>query len=75
MCKYGAQKTGLAISLTTHAHRLTEKLATVLAGNVHFIRVSMDGVGATYERLRGRSFDSLRRKLKIVRTLSLSELI
>jgi MoaA/NifB/PqqE/SkfB family radical SAM enzyme len=60
----------LAITLTTHAHRIDDRLAAALDGNVHFIRVSMDGVGATYERLRGRSFESLLRKLRVVRGIS-----
>jgi MoaA/NifB/PqqE/SkfB family radical SAM enzyme len=70
ICKYGTTETRLSITLTTHAHRLTEELARALAGNVHFIRVSMDGVGNTYERLRGRSFDSLLAQLRLVQTIS-----
>ena len=42
ICRHGAKNTGLSITLTTHAHRLTDRLAAVLAGNIHFIRVSMD---------------------------------
>jgi MoaA/NifB/PqqE/SkfB family radical SAM enzyme len=70
ICRYGAHKTGLAITLTTHGHRWDERLAAELAGNVHFIRVSMDGVGATYERLRGRSFNRLLDQLRLVRSVS-----
>jgi MoaA/NifB/PqqE/SkfB family radical SAM enzyme len=70
ICKYGAQRTGLAITMTTHAHRLSERLAAALTGNIHFLRVSMDGVGSTYERLRGRSFDSLLDRLRLVRSVS-----
>lgn len=70
ICRYGAHRTGLAITLTTHAHRWNERLAAELAGNVHFIRVSMDGVGATYERLRGRSFNTLLVQLRLVRSVS-----
>jgi MoaA/NifB/PqqE/SkfB family radical SAM enzyme len=70
ICRHGAQRTGLAITLTTHAHRWNERLAGQLAGNVHFIRVSMDGVGATYERLRGRCFDVLLDQLRLVRSVS-----
>jgi hypothetical protein len=45
--------------MTTHGHRLNDKLLNQLTGNVHFVRVSMDGVGAVYESIRGRSFDNL----------------
>jgi MoaA/NifB/PqqE/SkfB family radical SAM enzyme len=70
VCSHAAKSVGLAVTLTTHAHRLEDRLAADLKGKVHFIRVSMDGVGATYEMLRGRSFSSLRRRLDIVRDLA-----
>jgi MoaA/NifB/PqqE/SkfB family radical SAM enzyme len=70
LCRYAAQNTGLAVTLTTHAHRLDDALAASLAGNIHFVRVSMDGVGATYEALRCRSFATLRRRLETLRTLA-----
>jgi MoaA/NifB/PqqE/SkfB family radical SAM enzyme len=62
-CSYGANKTGLAVTFTTHGHHLDDPLLAKLAGNVHFIRVSMDGIGATYERLRNRPFKDLTRRL------------
>ena len=70
LCHYAAQNTSLAVTLTTHAHRLSDALAASLAGSVHFIRVSMDGVGPTYEALRGRSFAALRHRLEILRVLA-----
>lgn len=70
LCRYAAASTGLAVTFTTHAHRLDGRIAADLNGNVHFIRVSMDGVGATYEMLRGRSFSSLRHQFDIVRNLA-----
>jgi MoaA/NifB/PqqE/SkfB family radical SAM enzyme len=70
VCRSAAQQTRLAVTFTTHAHRLDETLAAALVGNVHFVRVSMDGVGATYEALRGRSFAALRRRLDTVRVLA-----
>lgn len=70
LCKYTSQKTRLAVTFTTHAHRLDDALVDALAGSVHFVRVSMDGVGATYESLRGRSFAALLSRLEIVRTLA-----
>jgi len=62
LCKLAAKTTRLAITFTTHAHRLNEQLAAELKGYVHFIRVSMDGIGTTYESLRGREFHVLCQK-------------
>lgn len=59
LCSYAARKTNLAVTMTTHAHRLSDQLLNELAVNLHFVRVSMDGVGPTYESIRGRPFDAL----------------
>lgn len=64
ICLYTAEKTGLAVTMTTHAHHLSDRLLKELSGNVHFIRVSMDGVDATYESIRGKSFASLIQRIK-----------
>ncbi|MHB9144881.1 MAG: radical SAM protein [Symbiobacteriia bacterium] len=64
LCHYVTMKTKMAATLTTNAHLLDDKLNAALSGNVQFIRVSMDGVGATYESIRGRSFEALERRLK-----------
>jgi hypothetical protein len=60
----------LAVTFTTHAHQLNDSLIAALTGNVHFVRISMDGVGATYETLRGRSFTSFRQRFESVRKLA-----
>ena len=70
LCEIAATKTQLAITFTTHAHKFDSLLYEQLRGNVHFIRVSMDGVEATYEALRGRSFARLREKLSLIRGLA-----
>lgn len=70
LCKFAMQQTGLAVTFTTHAHHIDDRLASTLAGNVNFVRVSMDGVGETYEMLRGKSFRDLRSRLKNVRALA-----
>jgi len=59
LCSYVVRKTNLAVTMTTHAHRLSDQLLNELAGNLHFVRVSMDGVGPTYESIRCRPFDAL----------------
>jgi hypothetical protein len=56
----------LAVTLTTHSHRWTPELVEQLGGSVHFVRVSVDGVGGTYEKLRHRSFDDLLRRLELI---------
>lgn len=70
LCRYAADETGLAVTFTTHAHHLDDDLVADLTGSVHFVRVSMDGVGCTYEALRGRPFAALRRRLRTVSTLA-----
>lgn len=59
LCSYVVRKTNLAATMTTHAHLLSDQLLNELAGNLHFIRVSMDGVGPTYESIRCRPFNAL----------------
>jgi MoaA/NifB/PqqE/SkfB family radical SAM enzyme len=59
LCRWVHQKTALAVTLTTHGHHLSDTLIHAIAGSVNFIRVSMDGIGPTYEELRGRPFDTL----------------
>lgn len=70
LCHFTAVNTGLAVSFTTHGHHITPERADQLRGNVHFIRVSMDGVGETYERIRKRSFDHLLTSFKYIRSIS-----
>lgn len=64
LCIYATQKTGLAVTMTTHAHHLSDRLLQNLSGNVNFVRVSMDGVESTYESLRGRSFTVLIQRIE-----------
>ena len=70
LCRFATQTTRLAVTLTTHAHNLHSGLLAELTGNVHFVRVSMDGVGATYEALRGRSFSAFLGYLNNIRSLA-----
>ncbi|MDE2463495.1 MAG: radical SAM protein [Alphaproteobacteria bacterium] len=70
LCRYAAENTGLAVTFTTHGQRLDMRLAADLKGQVHFVRISMDGVGDTYELLRGRPFRSLLSRFEIVRQLA-----
>jgi MoaA/NifB/PqqE/SkfB family radical SAM enzyme len=70
LCRTVARETALAVSFTTHGHRLSDELLAELAGSVHMVRVSIDGVGTTYERLRGRPFDALRDRLRAVREVA-----
>jgi pyruvate-formate lyase-activating enzyme len=68
LCRSIVETTELAITMTTHGHHFTPALADALRGIMPFIRVSMDGIGTTYEALRGRSFADFSQKLEIVRS-------
>lgn len=66
VCTYAAEQTRLAVTLTTHGHRWDADLIERLRGAVHFVRISVDGVETTYERLRRRSFDALRDRIDLI---------
>jgi MoaA/NifB/PqqE/SkfB family radical SAM enzyme len=70
LCRSTVDSTGLAVTFTTHGHTFNGRLASELAGCVHFIRVSMDGVGARYETLRGRTFSSFCEHLRVIRDVA-----
>jgi hypothetical protein len=69
LCQDAARETQLSVTFTTHGHHVDEALAERLQGSVHFVRVSMDGVGATYESIRRRPFCELLSRLKIIQTI------
>jgi MoaA/NifB/PqqE/SkfB family radical SAM enzyme len=68
LCKFGFEKTNLAISLTTHGHTLTDKLIDDLTDSVNFMRISMDGIYNTYEAIRKKPFRRLLEKLELLRS-------
>ncbi|KGT56454.1 radical SAM protein [Xanthomonas citri pv. fuscans] len=70
ICKRVAGETQLAVTFTTHGHRLTPQLVEHLKGSVHFARISVDGVGRTYEQQRGKQFASMLRGMESIATLS-----
>ena len=70
ICRFAAENTNLAVTFTTHGHNLDERLLARLYGSVHFLRISMDGVGSTYEALRGRPFSSLLHRIRIAKSLA-----
>lgn len=70
LCQHAARKTQLSLTFTTHGHYIDDAMAGELRGSVHFIRVSMDGVGETYEAIRRRSFADLLARMKHVRTIA-----
>jgi sulfatase maturation enzyme AslB (radical SAM superfamily) len=70
ICLDIARSTDLAVGFTTHGHGLTPALVQVLGGSINFLRISVDGVGATYERLRGRSFTDLQAAVCMARDIS-----
>ncbi len=70
ICKRVAGETQLAVTFTTHGHRITPDLVERLKGSIHFTRISVDGVDRTYEEQRGKPFASLLRGMESVATLS-----
>lgn len=70
ICKRAAGETQLAVTFTTHGHHLTPQLVERLKGSIHFARISVDGVGGTYEKQRGKQFASLLRGMGAIATLS-----
>lgn len=70
LCAHTSRNTCLAVTFTTHGHHLDEALLAQLKDNVHFVRVSMDGIGPTYERLRRRSFDALAQRLDALKSIT-----
>jgi len=70
LCAHASKNTCLAVTFTTHGHHLDQAILAQLKGNVHFVRVSMDGIGPTYERLRGRSFAGLARRLTALKEIA-----
>lgn len=69
LCCRVTARTGLAVTMTTHGHQWTPSLVDQLRGHVHFVRVSVDGVGSTYEKLRNRPFPELLNKLALISSL------
>ncbi len=70
LCQWVVGTTDLAVTFTTHGHRLTDELCGQLSGAVHFVRVSMDGVGRTYESLRGRPFSGVMAAMSRIRNMA-----
>lgn len=70
ICKRAAAETQLAVTFTTHGHHLTPQLVERLKGSIHFARISVDGVGRTYEEQRGKQFINLLRGIDSIAALS-----
>lgn len=70
ICLESARRSNMAVTFTTHGLRIDAELAAALRGSVHFVRMSMDGLGATYELLRGRPFETFQRQAEIVATVA-----
>lgn len=66
LCRQITARTALAVTMTTHGHRWTPHLVEALTGHIHFLRVSVDGVGTTYEKLRNRPFSKLVNRLTLI---------
>ncbi|SOE32498.1 radical SAM protein [Streptomyces sp. OK228] len=70
LCARVAESTSMAVTFTTHGHRLTRAVTDALRGSVHFARLSVDGVGPTYERLRRRPFAAVISAADLLRSVA-----
>lgn len=70
LCQHAVRETQLSVTFTTNGHQIDEATADELRGNVHFIRLSMDGVGPTYESIRRYPFDDFLSRMKLVQTIA-----
>lgn len=70
LCRFVTDETRMAVSFTTHGHHLHRRVLANLEGKINFVRLSMDGVGSTYERLRARSFTNFTMRLRDVRRIA-----
>lgn len=68
LCQTIHNSTNMAVTFTTHGHNLTSDYCRSLRCFVDLVRVSVDGVGKTYETLRNRSFEDILKRLKIIKT-------
>ena len=66
ICRFAASRTRMGVTCTTHGHFFDEQVLASLDGTLNYVRISMDGVGATYEIIRGRPFASLCRRIKVI---------
>jgi MoaA/NifB/PqqE/SkfB family radical SAM enzyme len=66
LCRFAAEETTLAVSFTTHGWTLDKERLDALVGKVHFIRVSVDGVGAVYEKMRSSPFTGFLKHLDVL---------
>ncbi|MFH1499954.1 MAG: radical SAM protein [Verrucomicrobiota bacterium] len=67
LCQWATANTRMAVTMTSHGHHLDNGLVGALAGNINFMRISMDGIESTYESLRRRPFDDLLGRLRLIR--------
>lgn len=70
LCRFTATETSLAVTFTTHGHHLSKDMIRSLKGSVHFFRISLDGIGATYQKMRGRSFADIVKILRVAKELA-----
>jgi MoaA/NifB/PqqE/SkfB family radical SAM enzyme len=70
LCRWATMNTRLAVTMTSHGHHLDDELVRALAGNINFVRISMDGLDGTYESLRRRPFADLLLRLRALRKVA-----
>lgn len=70
LCQELTRCTALAVQFTTHGHHLSPDMCKHLIGAVHFIRISIDGVGKTYEKFRRKPFSSVLHQLRLIKEIA-----
>lgn len=59
LCAFVHRETGMACTMTTNGVLLDDVAVSHLSSTLDFCRISMDGIGKTYESIRKYSFDKL----------------
>jgi molybdenum cofactor biosynthesis enzyme MoaA len=67
ICKEVWNLTSLGISVTTHGYHLNEKLINEIKETVSFVRVSIDGLGNTYKKMRQKEITPILNNLTLLK--------
>lgn len=70
LCRTISETTSLAVTVTTNGQSFSASLADRLTGSVNFIRLSIGGLNAGYEKMHGRPFSALLSNLQNIKRVS-----
>lgn len=69
VCSFATNETELAVTFTTHGHKLNKSLLTQLKHKINFVRVSLEGIESMYESNRNKSFKNLSDNLTLLKSV------